>query len=96
MVADTKRAHSCHLPVHTLFHCRDPETTEEEELVENLFDVLASCLLLEDNKAVFVEAEGEPACLSGHLSQAAPLIASRAFVWMLGCSCACRHRRHRC
>jgi hypothetical protein len=37
---------------------RDPETTEEEELVENLFDVLASCLLLEDNKAVFVEAEG--------------------------------------
>jgi len=39
--------------------CSDPETTEEEELVENLFDVLASCLLLEDNKAVFVEAEGE-------------------------------------
>ncbi len=38
---------------------RDPETTEEEEFVENLFDVVASCLLLEENKAVFVEAEGE-------------------------------------
>ncbi|KAL4421715.1 hypothetical protein ABPG77_002331 [Micractinium sp. CCAP 211/92] len=37
---------------------RDPETTEEEEFVENLFDVVASCLLLEENKAVFVEAEG--------------------------------------
>ena len=38
---------------------RDPETGEEEEYVENLFDVVASCLLLPENKAVFVEAEGE-------------------------------------
>ncbi|PSC73978.1 beta-catenin 1 [Micractinium conductrix] len=37
---------------------RDPESTEEEELLENLVDVLASCLLLEENKSVFVEAEG--------------------------------------
>lgn len=37
---------------------RDPETTEEEELVANLFDVVASCLLLPANKALFVEAEG--------------------------------------
>jgi hypothetical protein len=38
--------------------CRDPTTTEEEEYVENLFDVAASCLLLPENKAVFVEDEG--------------------------------------
>ncbi|EFN51521.1 hypothetical protein CHLNCDRAFT_27908, partial [Chlorella variabilis] len=37
---------------------RDPETTEEEEFVENLFNIVASCLLLPENKAVFVEAEG--------------------------------------
>lgn len=37
---------------------RDPETTEEEEYLENLFDVVASCLLLPENRAVFVEAEG--------------------------------------
>ena len=28
-------------------------------MVENLFDVVASCLLLPENRAVFVEAEGE-------------------------------------
>lgn len=42
---------------------RDPETTEEEELVENLFDVVASCLLLPENRAVFVDAEGAPCVL---------------------------------
>lgn len=37
---------------------RDAETAEEEELVENLFDVLCSCLMLPANKRAFVEAEG--------------------------------------
>ena len=40
--------------------CRDPQTAEEEELVENLFDATCSALMLPDNKALFVQAEGEP------------------------------------
>ena len=53
---------------------RDPATTEEEEFVENVFDVLASCLLLPENKTVFVEAEGARAVL--HC-----LAAVRGFTW---------------
>ena len=37
---------------------RDAETSEEEELVENLFGTLCSCLMLPENKRAFVESEG--------------------------------------
>ena len=51
--------------------------------MENLFDVLASCLLLEENKAVFVEAEGEYVLVL----QALPCCY---------CCCCCWRRTRRC
>jgi len=40
------------------YRSRDPASHEEEEFMENIFDVLSSCLLVQDNKQLFVEAEG--------------------------------------
>ena len=40
------------------YRARDPTTTEEEEFLENMFDVVCACLMLPDNKPAFVEAEG--------------------------------------
>jgi len=36
----------------------DPNTQEEQEMMENLFDVLCSCLLLGTNRQVFLKGEG--------------------------------------
>ncbi|KAK9819671.1 hypothetical protein WJX72_000948 [[Myrmecia] bisecta] len=40
------------------FRGRDPQTTDEEEYIENLFDALCSCLMNELNKTKFVGDEG--------------------------------------
>lgn len=40
------------------YRSRDPNSHEEEEFMENVFDVLTSCLLRQENKQLFVEAEG--------------------------------------
>eukprot|EP00873_Tetraselmis_striata_P034402 jgi/Tetstr1/454666/TSEL_041556.t1 len=40
------------------YRSRDPASHEEEEFMENVFDVLTSCLLQLENKQLFVEAEG--------------------------------------
>eukprot|EP00033_Pygsuia_biforma_P001728 GCRY01001935.1.p1 GENE.GCRY01001935.1~~GCRY01001935.1.p1 ORF type:complete len:512 (-),score=149.70 GCRY01001935.1:438-1973(-) len=37
---------------------RDPQSEEELEMLENVFDVLCSCLMLQSNQKLFVEAEG--------------------------------------
>jgi beta-catenin-like protein 1 len=37
---------------------RDPQISDEEEYLENLFDVLCSTLMLPDNKAAFLKSEG--------------------------------------
>ena len=37
---------------------RDPATTEEYEMLENLFDVLVSILMFEPNRERFIEEEG--------------------------------------
>lgn len=37
---------------------KDPETTEEEEYIENLFDVISACLMLKEGQQSFVESEG--------------------------------------
>ena len=63
---------------------RDPESTEEEELLENLVDVLASCLLLEENKSVFVEAEGERPLLGAAATAAGCL--RRGAAWGTACA----------
>eukprot|EP00798_Chlamydomonas_sp_ICE-L_P016784 gene16784-23060_t len=48
----------------TLLQCvacyksKDPQTAEEEEFMQNCFDVLCSCLMVQDNKALFVKSEG--------------------------------------
>lgn len=36
----------------------DPSTPEEQELMENLFDVLCSCLLYAGNRDLFLKGEG--------------------------------------
>ncbi|KAI5714751.1 beta-catenin-like protein 1 isoform X1 [Diaphorina citri] len=36
----------------------DPNTPEEQEMMENLFDTLCSCLMLEENKERFLKGEG--------------------------------------
>lgn len=41
-----------------MYKSRDPKTSEEEELVENLFDALCSVVMPGDNKERFVKAEG--------------------------------------
>jgi len=40
------------------YRSRNPASHEEEEFMENSFDVLTSCLLVPENKQLFVEAEG--------------------------------------
>lgn len=37
---------------------KDPETSEEFEMMENLFDALCSCLQLDANRQRFLDAEG--------------------------------------
>eukprot|EP00249_Psilotum_nudum_P019647 c27357_g1_i1 orf=282-1895(-) len=41
-----------------LYKSRDPKTSEEEEMLENLFDCLCSVLMPLENKERFVKAEG--------------------------------------
>ncbi|GAX82009.1 hypothetical protein CEUSTIGMA_g9437.t1 [Chlamydomonas eustigma] len=41
-----------------MYKSRDPSTAEEEEFMQNCFDLLCSCLMIHDNKAVFVKSEG--------------------------------------
>ncbi|KAG1678261.1 hypothetical protein FOA52_013881 [Chlamydomonas sp. UWO 241] len=41
-----------------VYKSRDPATAEEDELMQNCFDVLCSCLMLHENKVAFVTAEG--------------------------------------
>ena len=36
----------------------DPSSPEEQELMENLFNILCSCLLLPDNRERFLKGEG--------------------------------------
>lgn len=36
----------------------DPPTNEEQEMMENLFDTLCSCLMLTDNRELFLRGEG--------------------------------------
>ncbi|KAK7071428.1 Beta-catenin-like protein 1, partial [Halocaridina rubra] len=36
----------------------DPPTSEEQEMMENLFDALCSCLMLTDNRELFLRGEG--------------------------------------
>ncbi len=38
--------------------CRDPKASDEEEYLENLFDVLCSCLMQPFSRTAFFEAEG--------------------------------------
>ena len=38
---------------------RDPKASDEEEYLENLFDVLCSCLMQPFSRTAFFEAEGE-------------------------------------
>ena len=40
------------------FKKKDPPSVAEEELVENLFDCLCSCLQLSDNRELFLQSEG--------------------------------------
>ena len=37
---------------------REPQSEDEQEFVENIFDCLCSCLMLPENKTLFVKAEG--------------------------------------
>lgn len=41
-----------------MYKSRDPRSSDEEEMVENLFDCLCSLLMLMENKERFVKAEG--------------------------------------
>lgn len=41
-------------PVRMLL-CRDPQTDDEMEYLENMFDALCSCMLLPENRAKVVE-----------------------------------------
>lgn len=34
---------------------KDPQTSEEEEFMQNCFDILCSCLMLHENKVAFVK-----------------------------------------
>lgn len=38
-----------------LCYLRDPQTEDETEFLENMFDALCSCMLLPENRAKFVE-----------------------------------------
>ena len=37
---------------------RDPQNSDEEEHIENLFNALCSCLMSDETRRAFVEAEG--------------------------------------
>lgn len=41
-----------------IYKNKDPMNSDEEELVQNLFDILCSCLMIPELKAQFVESEG--------------------------------------
>ena len=41
-----------------LYKKQDPHNSDEEELMQNLFDILCSCLMIQELKVQFVEAEG--------------------------------------
>ena len=38
-----------------MYKGRDPATAEEEEFMQNCFDLLCSCLMLQENKAAFIK-----------------------------------------
>ncbi|CAI5958149.1 unnamed protein product [Closterium sp. NIES-65] len=40
------------------YKSRDPKTTEEEEMLENIFDALCSVVMVDENKERFVKSEG--------------------------------------
>ncbi|XP_006101511.1 beta-catenin-like protein 1 [Myotis lucifugus] len=42
----------------SVFKRHDPHTAEEQEMMENLFDTLCSCLMLSSNRERFLEGEG--------------------------------------
>lgn len=39
--------------------CRDPKASDEEEYLENLFDVLCTCLMQLQTRSMFYQQEGE-------------------------------------
>ncbi|GJP86335.1 hypothetical protein CLOP_g16368 [Closterium sp. NIES-67] len=41
-----------------IYKSRDPKSTEEEEMVENIFDALCSVVMVDENKERFVKSEG--------------------------------------
>ena len=41
-----------------MYKSRDPATAEEEEFMQNCFDLLCTCLMVQDNKAAFVKVGG--------------------------------------
>ncbi|CAI5513195.1 unnamed protein product [Closterium sp. Naga37s-1] len=41
-----------------IYKSRDPKTTEEEEMLENIFDALCSVVMVDENKERFVKSEG--------------------------------------
>lgn len=44
-----------------MYKSRDPQTAEEEEFMQNCFDILCSCLMLQENKAAFVKVRRQRA-----------------------------------
>ena len=38
-----------------MYKSRDPATAEEEEFMQNCFDLLCTCLMVQENKAAFVK-----------------------------------------
>jgi len=41
-----------------MYKSRDPATAEEEEFMQNCFDLLCTCLMIQENKVAFVKARG--------------------------------------
>ena len=41
-----------------MYKRKDPTSADETEMLENLFDVMCAILVEEDNRALFVAAEG--------------------------------------
>ena len=41
-----------------VFKRQNPSTAEEQEMMENLFDSLCSCLMLSSNRERFLKGEG--------------------------------------
>ena len=48
-----------------MYKSRDPATAEEEEFMQNCFDVLCSCLMVHENKQAFVKVGGGGLGLGG-------------------------------